>query len=115
MLLHLGHLHIVKYLIDEQGCNPSCLDDLGYIPLHCSAMLGHMDIVKFLTVENHTGSDQNTPLYMAAGNNYKGIVKFLTPDMHCDPTSRNAACSTSSNIYGHLDIVKFFISDQKMF
>ena len=23
-----GHLHITKYLTDDQGCNPSCLDDL---------------------------------------------------------------------------------------
>ena len=45
-----GHLHIVKYLTDKKGCNPSCLDDLKYTPLHCAAMKGHMDIVKFLSM-----------------------------------------------------------------
>ena len=29
-----GYINIVKYLTDEQGCNPSCLDDLKYTPLH---------------------------------------------------------------------------------
>ena len=47
-----GHLHIVKYLTDEQGCNPSCFDDtsstLHFIVL---PVRGHFDVVKFLTVE----------------------------------------------------------------
>ena len=51
MLLNLVHLHIVKYLIDQQGCNPSCLDDYGYTPLHCATVKEHIDIVKFFTVE----------------------------------------------------------------
>ena len=46
-----GHLHIVKYLIDEQGCNPSCLDEDKYTPLHCAAIKGHINVVKFLTME----------------------------------------------------------------
>ena len=36
-----GHLHIAKYLTDEQGCNPSCLDEHKYTPLHCAALKGH--------------------------------------------------------------------------
>ena len=48
-----GHLHIVKYLIDELGCNPSCLDEDKDTPLHYAAKEGHMDIVKFLTLEKH--------------------------------------------------------------
>ena len=37
-----GHLHIVKYLTDEQGCNPSCLNDLKHTPLHFAAWNGHI-------------------------------------------------------------------------
>jgi len=55
--LHLaaeyGHLHIVKYFADEQGCNLSCLDGQNQTPLHRAAMKGHVDIVKFLTMEKH--------------------------------------------------------------
>ena len=52
-LTQSGHFHIVKYLTDEQGCNPSCLDEYKYAPLHHAAMSGHIDIVKFLTVEKY--------------------------------------------------------------
>ena len=46
-----GHLHIVKYLINQQDCNPSCLDENKFTPLHCAAMMGQIDVVKFLTAE----------------------------------------------------------------
>ena len=65
-----GHLHIVKCLIDELGCNPSCLDEDRRTPLHCAAMKGHMGIVKFLTVEHcnpiRRDSERNPPLHKAA-------------------------------------------------
>ena len=38
-------------VIDEQGCNPSCLNEYKYTPLHCAAMSRSMNVVKFLTVE----------------------------------------------------------------
>ena len=76
-LLHyaaaFGHLHIVKYLTDKQGCNPSCLDENKCIQLHYAAINGHMDIVKFFTVRKHCDpmcisqdSNQDTPLHRAA-------------------------------------------------
>ena len=43
------------------------------------------------------------------------VVKFLTLEMHCDPISRNANSDTALHLAvmnGHLDIVQFFISDQ---
>ena len=43
-----GHLCIMKYLIDEQGCDPSCLDRNQQSPLHCAGHNGQLDIVKFL-------------------------------------------------------------------
>ena len=78
-LTQSGHFHIVKYLIDEQGCNPSCLDEYKYTPLHCAAMSGHIDIVKFLTVEKDCDPmckdfNQNTPLHMAAGKGHLEIA-----------------------------------------
>ena len=48
-----GNLHIVKYLTDEQHCNPSCLDLNKCTPLYFATIKGHIDIVKFLTVEKH--------------------------------------------------------------
>ena len=51
----------MKYLIDEQGRDPSCLDEDKETPLHYAARKGHVQILNFLT-----------------------LVK------HCDPTSRNS-------------------------
>ena len=49
-----GHLCIMKYLIDEQGCDPSCLDQS---PLHCAAHNGQLDIVKFFTLKKCCNPD----------------------------------------------------------
>ena len=32
-----GHLNIIKYLVDEQGCSPCSLDKYEYTPLHLAA------------------------------------------------------------------------------
>ena len=60
-------------------------------------------------------SDQDTPLHWAALEGHIDVVKFLTLEMHCDPTSRNADSNTALHVAagnGHLDVVQFFISDQ---
>ena len=51
-LLHyaaaFGHLHIVKYLTDKQGCNPSRLDEKNMYkctPLHYAAINGHCEVL----------------------------------------------------------------------
>ena len=85
-------------------------------------MKGHVDIVKFLTVEKYCDpmcqdSDQNTPLHMAAQNGHIDIVKFLTLEMHCNPTSRNINNATAQQLaaeHKHLDLLHFFTQfDQK--
>ena len=82
LLIEFGYLHIVKYLIDEQGCNPSCLDDLKCTPLHYAAMNGQIEIMKFITIEKHCDPmcidfKQNTPLQCAAIRGHTDVVKFF--------------------------------------
>ena len=48
-----GHLGIVKFLVEEEKCNPSHLDKNAMTPLHMAAMCGHMNIVTYLTLEQH--------------------------------------------------------------
>ena len=81
-------------VIDEQGCNPSCLDEYKYTPLHCAAMSRSMNVVKFLTVEKCCDPmcrdyTQTTPLHRAALSGQIEVVKFLTVKMHYNPMSRN--------------------------
>ena len=70
-------------MIDEQGCNPSCLDVLKYTPLHLAAAVGDVDIIRFLTVEKNCNpmcrdSSLDTPLHRAAIDGRIEAVKFLT-------------------------------------
>ena len=53
MVTELQWLTLVKYLTDEQHCNPSCLDLNKCTPLYFATIKGHIYIVKFLTVEKH--------------------------------------------------------------
>ena len=113
------YINIVKYLTDEQSCNPSCLDDLKFTPLHCATLIGHIDTVRFLALEKHcdpmcTNYVQNTPLHLTVQNGHVDIVKFLTLEMRCDPSNRNANNVSALHLAvakGHFDIVQFFISD----
>ena len=117
MAAAFGHLHIVKYLTDEQGCNPSCLDEhMQYTPLHWAAMKGHLDIVKFLTVEKQCDPicrdcDEDTPLHKAAAFGHIEVVKFLTLEMHCVLNKSKFSqchCFTSSSgewAFGHSSVL----------
>ena len=80
-------MHIVKYLTDEQDCEPSCLDENNNTPLHRASIKGHVDIVKFFTLENP-----------------------------CDPTSQNFNSNIALHnavICGHLEVVTFLIEELK--
>jgi len=60
--------------------------------------------------------NKTTPLYHAASNGHLDIVKFLTLEKHCNPTSRTSSGTTlihRAAQYGHLEILKFFITDLK--
>ena len=85
---------LLRKVIDEQGYNPSCLDEYKYTPLHCASMSGSMNVLKFLTVEKHCDPmcrdyTQTTPPHRAALSGQIEVVKFLTVKMHCNPMSRN--------------------------
>jgi len=90
---------------------------MGNCLYYYAAMRGHMDIVKFLTVEKHcdpmcTDIDQNTPLHLAAKGSHTDVVKFLTLEIHCDPTSRNTYNATALHLAvgkGHLNIVQLLL------
>ena len=71
-------------------CIPSCLHDLRFTPLHRAAMEGHMNIVKFLTVERHCDPmcrdiHGDTALHYAVIRGQIETVKFLTEKLKCPP------------------------------
>jgi len=76
-------LHIMKYLIDEQGCDPSCLDTDQETTLHHAACKGYLHVIRYLIDEQRCYSsslnrDKETPFHLAAYSGYLDFVKFLT-------------------------------------
>ena len=124
-LLHaataVGHLHIMKYLIDEQQCDPSCVDRNNQTPLHQAAGCGHLDIVKFLTLEKHCNptsrnSYGTTPIHRAAQHGHLEILKFFITDLKCSPNIPGQYGGTPLHYAaakGHLHIVKYLIDEQE--
>ena len=50
-----GHLHVIKYLVEQCNCNPSHLDSERVTPLHLAAKCGHLEVLRYLTLE-HCGT-----------------------------------------------------------
>ena len=69
-----GNFDFVKYLIEERGCDPMCLqedDQFQWVPLHFASSNGHLDIAKFLIEEKGCDSMCRTkngmaPLHLAS-------------------------------------------------
>ena len=85
-----GHSHIVRYLVEEQLCNPVCADKDGVTPLHHASQKGHLDVVYLLTeyggdpqVTNHEGV---TPLHAASMGGHVDVVKYLIENKTATPS-----------------------------
>ena len=94
-----GHLQVVRYLIEEQHCNPKYVDKDGETPLHCSAAGGHLQVVRYLIEEQHCNpkcvdKDGWTPLHYGSAYGQVGVVKYLLVVHHCDPSSKTKDGST---------------------
>ena len=76
-----GHLEMVKYLINEQHCDPMS-KDTSNTPLHYACQYGHQNIVQYLINEQHCDPmskdiSNNTPLRYACINGHVHIVQYL--------------------------------------
>ena len=94
-----GHLQVVRYLIEEQHCNPKCVDEYGVTPLHYSAIGGHLQVVRYLIEEQRCNpkcvdKDGWTPLHYASVYSHVGVVKYLLVVHHCDPNCKDKAGDT---------------------
>ena len=122
------HLNVVKYLIEEQHCNPN--DSYKYTPLHyacgweyyyfgssSSSSSSSLDVVKYLIETCHcdpmrVNKDGRTPLYYAVTEDKLDVVKYLIETCHCDPMRVNKDGRTPlyyAVTEDKLDVVKYLI------
>ena len=100
-----GHLHVLKYFIDERGFNPTITGDQNRTLLHNAVMLGHLPIVQYLLHEKevdalcHAGR-KSTPLLDACLLGYGDIVKELVESLSVYYSGQdcNPLCANIDNI-----------------
>ncbi len=122
-----GRIEILKYLIEDQGCNPASLGQYGATPLHRAAEGKHLSIVQYLITQHQVDSLEQddhgySPLHRACQGGDLAIVKFLInsmlafmkiEDIFNDFTKYKTTPIHGAALGGHLDIVNYFIVDLK--
>ena len=119
-----GHTAVIKHFIQERGCNPACQDSRGRTPLHIAAQYNHLELVRYLVDEEKVDpmcltKAGDTPLHRSCGSGNVDVVTYIVNAMtkylplkevvefkgqHEYPPMHFAA------EYGHLELVKFFIT-----
>ena len=126
------HLNVVKYLIEEQHCDPSHFLNF-HTPLHyacgrdyyylrsssrsSSSSSSSLDVVKYLIETCHcdpmrVDGDGRTPLYYAVTKGKLDVVKYLIETCHCDPMCVDEYGQTPLHYAVtecKLDVVKYLI------
>lgn len=84
----LGQLHILKYLIEDIGCNPATEGWQGSTTLHIAAQAKHLVIVQYLVercqLDPATALDSinRSPLVYACHGGGLDVVRYLIRYMH---------------------------------
>lgn len=112
----LGHLDIVKYLL-ELNCKVDALSWSGETPLIFAAKNGHTAVVRLLIASKsnplHMTKYMKSALYAACSGSHLETVKFLIEEGGCDLSTH---ISTSPNAINHaawggnVQILKYLIS-----
>ena len=122
-----GQLRVLRYFIEEKGCNPASQDIRGATPLHYAAAGKHLDIVRYLVAEQqmdplscaHNGT---TPLHLASQAGDINVVRYLVNELSKFLPLRNIVTSRGigganpihfAALKGHLQLVEYFITDLK--
>ena len=84
------HLGVVRFLVEQEKCDPSHVDKMKVTPLHLAAGKGHLDIVNYLILEQHcdplcAAVNDITPLHFAVLHGQLEVVKFYFEHLHCSP------------------------------
>ena len=113
-----GSLSTVKFLFDDQRCNPCISNTSKHTALHAASKHGHQDITKFLLSRmeddiNTPDEDGNTPLHTICKHGPHTIVEFLVADQRCQLNTQNRKGETPLHLaseFGSLSTVKVLLN-----
>ena len=113
-----GNFDRVKELVGAMPDLASKVDERGWAPLHITAAFGHLDIVKWLSVQ---GVDLGgvtptgyTAIHLAAMNGHVNCIMILSA-MGCPISCRTVDDFTPlhlASMSGHLECVKWLVSNR---
>ena len=118
-----GHLHVVRYLVEQHGCDPSHKDIKGFTSLHLACQQGHMKIIAYLITKqncdpNCTSNDGSTCLHAASRGScgQPEVIRYLVIEHNCSLLVKNMYGNSPLHfaaLNGNLDVVKCAIEDMK--
>ncbi len=119
--VHAGESDIVRFLIDECGCNPSTRGYQGQTILHQACAGGLVELVQILLTDyllDPMSVDDygSTALHLAALNGREQVVNLLITKYKCPVNCRNNTNKTPLHFAcekGHLAIVNMCMSVDK--
>ena len=104
---------------------------LGAAPIHLAALNGHLEIVRFFTIELNcnsnniifpveyqgrtTGVGGRIALHQAAQGGHLHVVKYLVEQCNCNPSHLDSERVTPLHIaaqWGHLEVVQYLTLEQ---
>ena len=116
----LGDLAKIKSLLEQETDNKlvnEIPEETNLCPLMIAALMGHVEIVKFLLEmgadPNRTNAQKNTPLMFAAKRGNAAIVKNLI-EKGADVNAQNTDCKSSlmhAAIAGHLEATNILLKN----
>lgn len=102
-----GHLHIVKYLVDENGVDITKMYD--YV-ISWAANYGYVDVVKYIVERaGFSTTDGGRACRWAAENGHLKVVKYLV-SVGADFRSYNDWACRWAVINDHLEVSKYLVS-----
>ena len=109
---------MVKYLINEQHCDPNTKDTWERTPLHWACHNGYDHIAQYLINEQHCDPMSKdywnkTPLHLACINGHAHIVQYLLSTGKVDPLARDTDGRTPmyyAAASSNYDLLKLFRS-----
>ena len=121
-----GSVDVINYLAKEMSKYlplKEVVHDRGHkemIPMHCAALLGHLEAIKFLITDlncdpNSTDYKNRTCVHLSAQGGHLHVVKYFIEQLHCDPSCLTVNRSTplhSATLKGQQNVVQYLILEQ---